>query len=124
MLGKTSLPGNDNLGGSRLTILLRCSFLATIPTGLSAGLVATRTITFELKIYDEKNTQKTSYINKPVSRRVETLRLGKRTRAMKATQRPIPIAFLRSKIERQEGITKKEGDNAKELGQENFTKEQ
>ena len=37
-------------------------------------------------------TQKTSYIKRPVSRRVETLRLGSRTKAINATQRPMPIA--------------------------------
>jgi len=45
-----------------------------------------------LKIYDEKNTQKTSYIKRPVSKRVDTFKLGSRTNAINATQSPIPIA--------------------------------
>lgn len=68
--------------------------MATTPTGFSAGLVATLTITLVLNMYDEKNTQKTSYINKPESRSVDTLRLGTRIKAMNATQRAIAIAFL------------------------------
>lgn len=45
-------------------------------------------------MYDEKNTQKTSYMSNPVSNKVDTFRLGKRTNAMKATHRPIPIASM------------------------------
>lgn len=59
MLGNTNFPGKLSFGGSR-TIPLRLSFRATIPTGFSAGRVATLTITFVLKMYDEKKTQKTS----------------------------------------------------------------
>lgn len=43
-------------------------------------------------MYDEKKTQNTSYISKPVNNRVDTFNDGNRTKAMKATQRPIPIA--------------------------------
>lgn len=89
-----SLPGNDNFGGSLPTMPFKCNFFAITPTGLSAGLVATLTITFELKMYEEKKTQKTSYINKPVKRSVETFKLGSLTKAINATQRPIPIAVI------------------------------
>lgn len=51
-----------------------------------------------LKIYDEKNTQNTSYIRSPVSNNVETLRLGSLTKAMNATQRPIPIAVNKENL--------------------------
>lgn len=54
------------------------------------------TITLELKIYEEKKTQKTSYISRPVRSSVETLRLGSLTKAINATQRPIPMASIRS----------------------------
>lgn len=54
----------------------------------------TFTITFVLNIYEEKNTQKTSYISNPVSNNVDTFRLGKRTNAIKATHKPIPIASI------------------------------
>lgn len=40
MLGNTSFPGKLNFGTS-LAAFPKCSFLATKPTGLSAGLVAT-----------------------------------------------------------------------------------
>lgn len=43
-------------------------------------------------MYDEKKTQKTSYKRSPVSSKVETFRLGRRTNAMNATHNPIPIA--------------------------------
>lgn len=95
MLGNTSLPGNDSLGAS-LIKPDKWSFLANKPTGFSAGLVATFTITFALKMYEEKNTQKTSYTSSPTSSRVETLRLGSRTRAINATHSPIPRASMRS----------------------------
>lgn len=49
ILGKTNFPGKFNFGGS-LTIPPKFNFLATIPTGFSAGLVATFTITFVLKM--------------------------------------------------------------------------
>lgn len=43
-------------------------------------------------MYDEKNTQNTSYSSSPVSSNVDTFRLGKRTKAMNATHNPIPMA--------------------------------
>lgn len=95
MLGKTSLPGNDSLGAS-LIKPDKWSFLANKPTGFSAGLVATFTITFALKMYEEKNTQNTSYTSSPTNSRVETFRLGSRTRAINATHNPIPRASMRS----------------------------
>ena len=51
------------------------------PTGLSAGLVATLTITLALNTYCEKNTQKTSYKSSPDKSSVETLRLGSLNKA-------------------------------------------
>lgn len=53
MLGNTSLPGNDSLGAS-LIKPDKWSFLANKPTGFSAGLVATFTITFALNVWGEK----------------------------------------------------------------------
>lgn len=41
-------------------------------------------------------TQKTSYTSSPTSSRVETFRLGSRTRAINATHRPIPRATSRN----------------------------
>lgn len=90
MLGNTSFPGKFNFGGS--FTMPKFSLRATIPTGFSAGRVATFTITFVLNMYDEKNTQNTSYNKSPVSNRVETFKLGNRTKAMNATHSPIPIA--------------------------------
>ena len=58
--GKTSLPGSDNLGASRAIPDAKWNFFAMTPTGLSAGRVATFTITLALKMYDEKKTQNTS----------------------------------------------------------------
>lgn len=52
----------------------------------------TLTITLVLKIYDEKKTQNTSYMSRPVSRSVDTFKLGSLTKAIRATQRPMPIA--------------------------------
>lgn len=93
---------------------------ATTLTGLSAGRVATRTITFDENMYDEKNTQNTSYISRPklvklnfikssalesenkwwneipVKRSVDTLSDGRRTNAMNATHRAMPIASINS----------------------------
>jgi len=43
-------------------------------------------------VFDEILTQNTSYINSPTRSRVDTFKLGNRTRAMNATQRPIPRA--------------------------------
>ena len=45
ILGNISFPGSDNFGGSFTPF--KWSRLATIPTGLSAVLVATRTLTFQ-----------------------------------------------------------------------------
>lgn len=52
----------------------------------------TLTITLVLNMYDEKNTQNTSYIKRPVNKRVDTFRLGSLIKAINATQSPIPIA--------------------------------
>lgn len=112
--GKTNFPGRWSFGGSFITPP-RFNFLATIDTGFSADLVATLTITFvllgriynyenvilrlvvtHLKIYDEKNTQKTSYMRRPMSKSVDTFKLGKRTNAMNATHSAIPIASMSS----------------------------
>jgi hypothetical protein len=79
-----------------LTIPLRFSFRATMPTGFSAGRVATLTITFVEKIYDEKKTQNTSYTSNPMSKSVDTFKLGSLTNAMNATQSAIPIASIKS----------------------------
>ncbi len=94
--GKTSFPGRDNLGAFLAMWPPKWSLRAMAPTGLSAGRVATLTMTLALKTYCEKKTQKTSYKSNPDSRRVDTLRLGRRTNAMKATQRPMPIASINS----------------------------
>ena len=56
----------------------------------------TLTMTFALKTYLLKKTQNTSYSNNPDNNRVDTLRLGSLTKAMKATQRPMPMASIKS----------------------------
>ena len=94
--GKTSFPGSESLGAFLAICPPRWSFLAMAPTGLSAGLVATLTITLALNTYCEKNTQKTSYKSNPDKSSVDTLRLGNLTNAMNATHRPIPMASISS----------------------------
>ena len=89
--GNTNFPGNDSLGGWCI-----CSLLAMALIGLFADLVATLTITLALKTYLEKKTQKTSYNKSPDNSKVDTLRLGNLTKAMKATQRPIPMTSMRN----------------------------
>ena len=49
MLGNTSFPGRESLGASRI-MLFRCSFLAMMPTGLSADRVATCRQTREAQV--------------------------------------------------------------------------
>ena len=59
--GKTSLPGRESRGALRAIVPLTPptpSFLATIPTGLSADRVATRTITLALNTYCKTNKLK------------------------------------------------------------------
>lgn len=49
-------------------------------------------MTLALNIYEEKKTQNTSYIRRPVKRSVDTFKLGNLTNAMNATHKPMPIA--------------------------------
>ena len=49
-------------------------------------------LTNSYKPFMLKLTQNTSYTSNPTSRSVDTFRLGRRTKAMKATHRPIPRA--------------------------------
>lgn len=49
-------------------------------------------------MYDEKKTQKTSYMRSPIRRSVETFRLGSRTNAINATHKAIPIKSMSTQL--------------------------